>query len=236
MLSSPVTELNCFNTNDLAEVGAVVASSASQALTDSLSESVPEMAVGTALKILERESYISRPKEKTASSFLKLKTTWPELIASISPRAKTQLSIMKELQVKYAKEITKGWEFNLDDISLILKLKKNSLLRVFKKLAENNLLEYRPPWRGTEVKVLKVVEPEDLNLDFKALKDKATRAYEKLDEMENYVHQLGCRQEYILRYFGDSQAAPCGRCDNCLKRRRYRNKTGIDYLHKEYLS
>ena len=38
-------------------------------LARDLSENVPEMAIGTALKILEKESYISRPSEKMVKLF-----------------------------------------------------------------------------------------------------------------------------------------------------------------------
>jgi len=68
------------------------------------------------------------------------------------------------------------------------------------------------------------------------LKDKANRAYEKLDEMEQYVYQLGCRQQYILRYFGDHATDSCGHCDNCLKLKKVTESGGTDYRYKEYLN
>lgn len=205
-------------------------------IAQSISDSVPEMAIGTALKVLEKEGYISRPNEKTSNSYLKAKKDWQEIAASISQRAKSQVEIVEKLGEKYINELTKGWEFNPEEVAVVLKVKKDSLLRVIKKLAEKDLVEYKPPFRGTEIKILKVVEPEDINLDFKALKAKAARAYEKLDEMENYVYHLGCRQEYILRYFGDGTAKPCGKCDSCLKANKIKARGGEDYTKKEYLS
>ena len=76
----------------------------------------------------------------------------------------------------------------------------------------------------------------DVNLDFKALRLKADRAYEKLDEMEQYVYQISCRQRYILKYFGDHDALDCGQCDNCLKVKKVVEAGGEDYRYKEYLS
>lgn len=186
-------------------------------IAQNLSDSVPEMAIGTALKILEKEGYISRPNEKTTNSFLRVKKAWPDIISAVPKRSKSQLDIITLLESKYSRELEIGWEFNPEEAAIVLGVKKDSLLRAVKKLAENDLLEYRPPFRGTEIKILKIVETEDLSLDFKSLKAKAARAFEKLDEMENYVYSTGCRQEYILKYFGDSQAKPCGKCDNCLR-------------------
>ncbi len=205
-------------------------------IAQNLSDSVPEMAIGTALKILEKEGYLSRPNEKTSNSFLKAKKDWSEVAASLGRRAKSQIEIVDKLGEKYHQDLTKGWEFNPEEVAIVLKVKKDSLLRAIKKLAEKDLVEYRPPFRGTEIKILKVVEPEDLNLDFKALRLKADRAYEKLNEMENYVYHLGCRQTYILNYFGDSKAPACGQCDGCLKVNKIKSQGGEDYTKKEYLS
>lgn len=205
-------------------------------IAKNLSDSVPEMAIGTALKILEKEGYISRPNEKSANAFLQARQAWSQIMEAISPRAKSQREIAGLLGEKYPLELKNGWEFNPEEAAIVLKVKKDTLLRVVKKLAEQDLIEYRPPFRGTEIKILKIVEPEDLNLDFKALKAKANRAYEKLAEMENYVYSLGCRQAYILKYFGDHKASPCGHCDSCLKTHNHQAKTGEDYSQKEYLS
>jgi len=202
----------------------------------SLSDTVPEMAIGTALKILEKEGYISRPNEKTSQSFLRFKKDWREVAEAVGGRAKSQREIVTKLGEKYHRELMSGWEFSPEEVAIVLKVKKDALTRAVKKLAEKDLAEYRPPFRGTEIKILKNVNPANLNLDFKALRQKAERAYAKLDEMENYVFHTGCRQEYILKYFGDLSAAPCGHCDGCLKLKRHKAKGGEDYRHKEYLS
>jgi len=205
-------------------------------IAQNLSDTVPEMAIGTALKILEKENYITRPNEKNSSSYLKFKKDWPEILKSLGTRAKSQLEIVSKLGEKYHRDLASGWEFSPEEVAIVLKVKKDSLLRTIKKLAEKDLVHYRPPFRGTEIKILKVVEPEDLNLDFKALKAKADRAYEKLAEMENYVYSLDCRQTYILNYFGEAKAQACGKCDNCLRVNKVKDKNQVDYRTKEYLS
>ncbi len=37
----------------------------------------------------------------------------------------------------------------------------------------------------------------------------------KLDYMQGYAVTDVCREVYLLNYFGDVQAEPCGKCDNC---------------------
>jgi len=205
-------------------------------IIQNLSERVPEMSVGTALKILEKEGYLSRPNEKNSNAYLKAKTDVAAMFEASGKRAKVQIEVISLLFEKFGKEFEAGWEINLEDAAQIMNVKKDSLSRTIKKLVEKDLVEYRPPFRGTEIKILKRVRGEDLNLDFKSLRNKADRAYEKLDEMEQYVYQVGCRQQYILKYFGDHDAKDCGGCDNCLKLKKVKDAGGKDYRYKEYLS
>lgn len=201
-----------------------------------LSDNVPEMSVGTALKVLERHGYITRPNEKTANAYLKIKGKPDDLRLAIGSRAKMQIEIINKLLDEQAERLIKGWEVNLEELATILKVKKDSLVRTLKKLQDKDLLEYRPPFKGTEIKILKRVDPLDLDLNHRALREKAARAYEKLDEMESYVYELGCRQTYILNYFGDHSASDCGKCDRCLKADKLKSSGQEDFRHKEYLS
>ncbi len=201
-----------------------------------LSESLPEMAIGTALKILEREGYLSRPNEKTANAYLKFNADQEILFASIGKRAKKQLLVLEKLEERFANNLRQGWNFNLEEIANIIGEKKEGIQRLIKTLKEAGLAEYQPPFRGTEIRVLKHVDPEDLEINFRALREKLERAYDKLDEMENYVFEEACRSEFILKYFGDREAVPCGICDNCLNPKRAKENKKEDYRQKEYLS
>ncbi|WP_456274487.1 DNA helicase RecQ [Bacillus sp. AK031] len=42
----------------------------------------------------------------------------------------------------------------------------------------------------------------------------------KLRQMVDYCHTEGCLQEFILHYFGDESAEPCGKCSNCKDERQ----------------
>ena len=61
--------------------------------------------------------------------------------------------------------------------------------------------------------------PRDLPLDVEALAEKERRDRRKLRCVIDYAHSAGCRQEWILRYFGETEARPCLRCDSCRSRR-----------------
>jgi ATP-dependent DNA helicase RecQ len=181
-----------------------------------LSEDVPEMAIGTSIKILENEGYIRRSNEKTSSAFLRLLESFDRIFDKVGTRAKVQLRILNKLKDRFEKELISGWDLNLEEIAGIIDEKKDSLQRAVKKLSELDLIEYNPPFRGTEIKILKRVEHDELDIDFSYLKEKSKKAYDKLDKMEEYVYEDVCRQRYILEYFGDTNDYSCGKCDICL--------------------
>lgn len=185
-------------------------------LAKRLVESAPEMAIGTAIKILEKEAYVSRPNERTTNSFIQLIDDWEKVLAGISVRARSQRDVVEKLKLKFGKEIENGWQFIADDLAIILQIKKESLIRTIKKLSEQGLLKYRPPFKGTEIRILKFVNPDKLLLNFSVLEKKSDRAHKKLNEMEAYAYSLDCRQKHILEYFGERDVRRCGHCDNCL--------------------
>ena len=206
-------------------------------LSDMLLDDAPDMAIGTGLKILEKEGYIARSREKKNNSYLKFLQDFSQIKNSIGTRAKKQLAALDALEKKFSDEILQGSELNLEEISDIINIKKETLLRLIKKLTENNLAEYRPPFRGTEIKILKRVDVKDLNINTSALKEKLRSAYKKLDKIEEYAYTFGCRQKFILNYFGEMNSGACGKCDSCLGAGGYRRKHETprkDYAPKKF--
>lgn len=187
-------------------------------ISEAILDKVPDMAIGTSLKILEKEGYIRRSRERTGNAYLKLLKDKKYIIDTFSTRAKIQRELFKKLSDRYTDELTNGWQVNIEEVSEILNIKKESLMRLIRNLAKQNLIEYNPPFKGTEIRILKRVLPYNLHIDKKALSKKLNEAYEKLDQIEDYVFSLNCRQKYILDYFGEKNIKNCGHCDICLAR------------------
>ena len=177
---------------------------------------IPDMAVGTALKILEKEGYVARPKEKTAAGFFKLLVEPEDVLDKISSRAKTKRKIVEGLIVHFIHEIRNGWQADFDQAARLLGVKKESLARTARELAKEGVAEYQPPFKGTEINIVKRVESHEFTINLDALEAKRASAYEQLDKMENFVYHPDCRQSYILNYFGEQDSPLCGNCDNCL--------------------
>ena len=56
---------------------------------------------------------------------------------------------------------------------------------------------------------------ECLEIDCAALEEKARRDHLKIEAMTRFAYSVGCRQQWILDYFGESNTEPCGHCDVC---------------------
>ncbi len=68
--------------------------------------------------------------------------------------------------------------------------------------------------RGTRVLHPKI-RPQELELDWDALREKERRDRAKLKSIIDFVYARMCRQEAILRYFGEKEPERCGNCDIC---------------------
>ncbi len=72
---------------------------------------------------------------------------------------------------------------------------------------------------GKNLKSTRVVNAavpfNSLNIDGKRLDEKARRDHRKIEAMTSYAYNTGCRQKWILDYFGERDTGPCGHCDVC---------------------
>lgn len=59
-----------------------------------------------------------------------------------------------------------------------------------------------------------------LEIDDAGLLEKERRDNARLQAVIDYATGKGCRQEWMLHYFGDERAAPCGNCDWCRRGER----------------
>lgn len=73
---------------------------------------------------------------------------------------------------------------------------------------------------GQRVRGTRITQPEvsgfDLQLDEAALAAKKKSDEEKLAAMVRFCYDDRCRQQWILRYFGEAAPDTCGNCDVCL--------------------
>jgi ATP-dependent DNA helicase RecQ len=74
---------------------------------------------------------------------------------------------------------------------------------------------------GRRVRGTRLLQPDlrapQLELDAAKLREKERRDRAKLKLMVDFAYARECRQQAILRYFGEADPARCGNCDICLE-------------------
>ena len=74
---------------------------------------------------------------------------------------------------------------------------------------------------GRRVRGTRLLRPDvrghQLKLDAARLREKERRDRAKLQMMIDFAYARNCRQQAILRYFGEAEPARCGNCDVCLE-------------------
>lgn len=60
------------------------------------------------------------------------------------------------------------------------------------------------------------LQPKDLVIDSTALAVKKQRDENKLKKVIQWAYAQNCREQWILRYFGEQNSKSCGRCDACM--------------------
>jgi ATP-dependent DNA helicase RecQ len=74
---------------------------------------------------------------------------------------------------------------------------------------------------GRRTRGTRLLQPDvrghELKIDTAKLKEKERRDRTKLKAIVDLVYGRNCRQQAILRYFGEEDAAACGNCDICLE-------------------
>jgi len=73
---------------------------------------------------------------------------------------------------------------------------------------------------GQRAKGTRMLQPNtltsQLKIDRNALEEKEKRDRDKLNAMVEMAYAKICRQQWIMEYFGEPDAQPCGSCDCCL--------------------
>ncbi|MBI2190877.1 MAG: RecQ family ATP-dependent DNA helicase [Planctomycetes bacterium] len=105
-------------------------------------------------------------------------------------------------------------------------LAEDGARRILGELQDEGFIDYRPPFRGRGIRVLKRdVLDLSLAVDFEALDARREHEMQKLETLVRFCTARSCRRAWLLRYFGEkTDLRHCGNCDWCLQDRSDRGK------------
>jgi len=97
-----------------------------------------------------------------------------------------------------------------------------STLAILHKLNDSKILDFRPSRGLPKVNFVNGKLPKGhLHISKEMYEDRKVSILKSLNAAKYYMEsRLICRSRLLLRYFGEDETSPCGKCDVCLEARR----------------
>ncbi len=113
------------------------------------------------------------------------------------------------------------------------------VILTLKKLDEYNVVRYEPRSEQTQITYLKPrLTLENLRIDIANFNFRYKLKKDKIEAVINFAeNKQECRSLTLLKYFGENDAAKCGKCDVCLNKNESKVKDSeLDKISKELKS
>jgi ATP-dependent DNA helicase RecQ len=190
-----------------------------QEIKDRLGLQVSAEGVGACEQLLEQAGVLERLESRENMARVKLDSDLPTLVDLLPRQAKAQRRLMQAIE-RFVGSVRHEWvDIPPRELMAALETDSAALSRTLRELKSLQAFDYIPPFRGRAIRMLVRDQPfQKLDLDFKTLEEHKEAEYEKLNRMIAFAETSRCREREILAYFGQENAEPCGRCDNCQRR------------------
>jgi hypothetical protein len=100
-------------------------------------------------------------------------------------------------------------------LSVLNERSKNEVLTSLNDLHKLQIIEYLPASSTSQYSYSKPrVATAEISIPESMYEERRSIDQAKLQHMQNLLAQEHCREQFVLRYFGED-AAPCGKCDSC---------------------
>ncbi len=177
-----------------------------------------EMAVQSALIILEKAGHIDRGAASENRASVRLLTTPQQARAAVDARRSARdKQVLFGLLGGYDLNQRAAVELDLNEAADSVGLDAAALRRSLASLTEAGLVAYQPARRTRGVLMRDERPAERLNIRPQDLARRAALEQRKLREMISFCYAERCYRAFILDYFGDRHhAQTCGTCGNCL--------------------
>ncbi len=181
---------------------------------------LPTMEAYHALKILERNNYLSYQNSSEDSSKLKVVID-NTAIYKLQVSNESYEAFFKVLMRFYGGEILTHF-VKVDDYNLANQLgwSHAKTIMTLRKLVENGAIKYIPKLEGSGIVFLQArADAQVIRIDREKLKWLKKQANHRLVSFRKYLNLSDkCRSVFFGEYFGDYQLADCGICDQCMNR------------------
>jgi ATP-dependent DNA helicase RecQ len=177
-------------------------------------EDLKDGQVGAAIRLLD-EAGVTRALSGDATASVTLHRPGADILRDL--RGETQRQVLEALATAIDLETPGRYPVDLRRLVSAAGLSEDRIRRALAALAGAGHIDYDPPFRGRGIQ--KVADPappfDNVPIDWKRQSFLRGLETEKLAGIEAFIDTRGCRRQFILKYFGETDAPPCGTCDNC---------------------
>ncbi|MFP4623310.1 MAG: ATP-dependent DNA helicase RecQ [Gemmatimonadota bacterium] len=166
------------------------------------------------LRLLAANEAVERDGAATSGAWIRVIAS-PARAADELGREPTARLLLEAIRAGVGPKLAHRWA-PLPPADLLPAVSPPDQHRLLDSLKERGLVDWRPRGIGAAYRLLERLERPDFGVDW-AWEEKKHRAdLGKLQKMQGYAYQRGCRRRYILRYFGEDAPWRCRGCDRCL--------------------
>ena len=190
-----------------------------QEVKDELRLSIGNDGVGNCEQILESAGALERLVSSQNMATVRIDSDLPTCLDLLPRKAKVRRRVLQAVEKIVGNLRNELVQFRPQELAAALDMEQPAIAHALYELNETNWFTYVPPFRGRAIRMLKRDVPFDqLEIDIDALAKRKAAEYDKLNRVVRFALSGGCRQQEILRYFDEGDAATCQHCDNCAKK------------------
>ena len=187
-----------------------------QQIKDSLGLPIGADGVGTCEQLLEGSGVLERLVSSNNRASVRLDSDLPTLVDLLPKQATTRRRVLQAVENIVGARREEIVSINPRDLQMATGFSHAAVSAALRNLSELEAFTYIPPFRGRAIRMVRRDQSfRQLDIDFEALERRKQSEYAKLKKVINFALGRSCRQQSILRYFGENNARPCDHCDNC---------------------
>jgi len=189
-----------------------------QEIKERLGLGIGSEGVGTCEQLLESAGVLERLVASKNRAALRLDSDLPTLVDLLPKQAKVRRRVLQAVEQLVGPRRHEMVHVHPRDLLDASGLDHASVTHALRELNKLEAFTYVPPFRGRAIRMIRRDRPfDELDIDFETLERRKSSEYDKLNQVMCFATSTRCRQQEILRYFGDKTSRACNHCDNCRK-------------------
>jgi len=187
-----------------------------QEIKDQLGLPIGPEGVGACEQLLESAGVLERLVAAQNMASVRIDSDLPTLVEMLPKQASVQRRVLRAVERLVGPRRHELVHFRPRVFADQIETDQASLAHALRELAALEAFTYVPPFRGRAIRMIRRdLAFDQLEIDFDTLQRRKEVEYEKLQRVISFALSANCRQQEILRYFGDAKPSACGHCDNC---------------------